>query len=297
MDHDRMMGRQLLATLAILACGLVPDRLAGRGPARLREPHQRPVQPDRRLADRARLLRAAARRRPPARRPGRSARPCGAAAARAVPSRPRSTRRRWSCGSTTCARSSCRPSDRSRSGASRWRTNAQGMRDREYSDRQAAGHVPDRAGGRLDRRGLGRQRRASGSSRSWSGAGTRGRGARADPRSRSSTAPCRAMRPASAGIISSEVGWPMRPDLVICESTEADVGWDERRLRYVLARGPGLRLAALPRGAGRRRGPAGLEPRRVQARAAAAPPGDPGRGLPGHGGRRAGRTACRSSGC
>ena len=32
----------------------------------------------------------------------------------------------------------------------------------------------------------------------------------------------------------------MRPDLVICESTEADVGWDERRLRYVLARGQGF---------------------------------------------------------
>ena len=32
----------------------------------------------------------------------------------------------------------------------------------------------------------------------------------------------------------------MRPDLVICESTEADVGWDERRLRYVLSRGQGF---------------------------------------------------------
>jgi lysophospholipase L1-like esterase len=32
----------------------------------------------------------------------------------------------------------------------------------------------------------------------------------------------------------------MRPDLVICEATEADIGWDERRLRYVLARGLGF---------------------------------------------------------
>ena len=32
----------------------------------------------------------------------------------------------------------------------------------------------------------------------------------------------------------------MRPDLVICELTEADLGWDERRLRYVLARGQGF---------------------------------------------------------
>ncbi len=31
----------------------------------------------------------------------------------------------------------------------------------------------------------------------------------------------------------------MRPDLVICELTAADVGWDERRLRFLLARGLG----------------------------------------------------------
>ena len=35
----------------------------------------------------------------------------------------------------------------------------------------------------------------------------------------------------------SQVGWPMNPDMVIYESTAADVGWDERRLRYLLARG------------------------------------------------------------
>ena len=35
------------------------------------------------------------------------------------------------------------------------------------------------------------------------------------------------------------VGWSMEPDLVIYESTAADVGWDERRLRFLLARGLG----------------------------------------------------------
>jgi lysophospholipase L1-like esterase len=35
----------------------------------------------------------------------------------------------------------------------------------------------------------------------------------------------------------SQTGWPMHPDLVICEATAADIGWDERRLRYLLARG------------------------------------------------------------
>ena len=31
----------------------------------------------------------------------------------------------------------------------------------------------------------------------------------------------------------------MNPDMVICESTASDVGWDERRLRFLLARGIG----------------------------------------------------------
>ena len=37
----------------------------------------------------------------------------------------------------------------------------------------------------------------------------------------------------------SQVGWPMNPDMLIYESTASDVGWDERRLRYLLARGIG----------------------------------------------------------
>ena len=37
----------------------------------------------------------------------------------------------------------------------------------------------------------------------------------------------------------SRVGWPMNPDLVIYQSTASDVGWDERRLRFLLARGIG----------------------------------------------------------
>lgn len=36
------------------------------------------------------------------------------------------------------------------------------------------------------------------------------------------------------------VGWAFGPDLVIFESTPADAGWDERRLRGLLARGVGL---------------------------------------------------------
>ena len=36
MVGDERISRELVATLAILACGLVPDRLCGAGPARLR---------------------------------------------------------------------------------------------------------------------------------------------------------------------------------------------------------------------------------------------------------------------
>jgi lysophospholipase L1-like esterase len=36
-----------------------------------------------------------------------------------------------------------------------------------------------------------------------------------------------------------QIGWAMEPDLVIYQSTAADVGWDERRLRFLLARGLG----------------------------------------------------------
>ena len=37
----------------------------------------------------------------------------------------------------------------------------------------------------------------------------------------------------------ARLGWPMSPDLVIFETTQADVGWDERRLRGLLPRGIG----------------------------------------------------------
>ena len=59
MDHDGMMSRQLLGTLAILACGLIPDRFAGGspGPAAL-QPLQRAVQSVGCLADRTGLLSA-----------------------------------------------------------------------------------------------------------------------------------------------------------------------------------------------------------------------------------------------
>ncbi|MCA1686291.1 MAG: SGNH/GDSL hydrolase family protein, partial [Planctomycetia bacterium] len=38
----------------------------------------------------------------------------------------------------------------------------------------------------------------------------------------------------------AEAGWAFSPDLVVYEATPADPGWDERRLRVLLARGVGF---------------------------------------------------------
>ena len=210
MVHDRMTRRHWLATLAILAGGLLPDRLVGAGPARLRQPGQRPVQSGRRRADRARLLRAAPRRRPAVRRPGRPAGPARPPAPRrhlrrpgqlGPAGRPRRRPPRGDAATLRLDRARRHPLEHQRPGHARPRVRR----------RQARRHIPDRAGGRLDRRGLGRQRRATASSRSWSTPGTIALGTRADPRSRSSTAPCPAMRPASAGTTSSRSAGPCGP--------------------------------------------------------------------------------------
>ena len=105
MVHDRMMRRQLLATLAILACGLVPDRLAGAGPARLRASLASGLF---NRADASRIERGYYEQllddRPAARRPGRPAGPARPPSRRRHLRAPRSTRPRWSSASTTSAR-------------------------------------------------------------------------------------------------------------------------------------------------------------------------------------------------
>ena len=117
-----------------------------------------------------------------------------------------------------------------------WHTNAQGMRDGDYAtekpartfrialvgDSIGAGwgvNVEDRFESILERTWCQRAKKA------------------AARLSKSSTAPCRHTRPGQRWYHFSQIGWSMNPDLVICESTAADVGWDERRLRFLLPRG------------------------------------------------------------
>ncbi len=121
----------------------------------------------------------------------------------------------------------------------RWSTNAEGMRDREYAPDKPAGTFRIALVGDSIAAGWGvdvDRRFESILEREW------------DARSRAAGGPAVEVincavpghAPGQRWHHFQRVGWPMRPDLVICESTEADVGWDERRLRYVLARGLGF---------------------------------------------------------
>jgi hypothetical protein len=238
MDHDRMRSGPLLATLALLACGLVPDRLSGEGPARLRASlrshlfnradasriergyYEQLLDAGRRLDDLADL---------PAVR-GR-ARPGGI----------------WSVPVDTCPlvvrvddlrEVVLKRDDAVQRWGVRWSTNAQGLRDRPYAVAKPAGTFRIALVGDSIGAGWGvdvDRRFESILERDWDARSRRARG----PGVEIINCAVPGHAPGQRWYHFERVGWPMRPDLVICESTEADIGWDERRLRYLLARGQG----------------------------------------------------------
>ena len=238
MVGDEVISREWVAILAILACGLVPDRLCGAGPARLRASlrsnlfnradaariergyYEQLLDAGRRLDDLADL---------PALR-GRS-RPGGVGSAR-VDAAPLVVR------VDDLREVVLKRADAVAKGGVSWRTNAQGMRDRPYAIAKPAGTFRIAMVGDSIGAGWGvnvEERFESILERAW------------DARSRRSGGPAIEIvncavpghSPGQRWYHFAQVGWPMRPDLVICESTEADIGWDERRLRYLLARGQG----------------------------------------------------------
>ena len=240
MVGDRMTRRQLLATLAILAVGLVPDRLVGAGPARLRASltsglfnrtdaariergyYEQLLDDGQRFNDLGDLPALRGRRRR-----------AGGTFAAPVDSAPLVIR------VDDLREVALRPSDSTERGGIRWTTNAQGMRDREYPVDKPAGTFRIAMVGDSIAAGWGVRvddRFESILERTW------------DDRSRNAGGPAVEVldcavpghAPGQRWHHFQRVGWPMRPDLVICEATEADVGWDERRLRYVLARGHGF---------------------------------------------------------
>jgi hypothetical protein len=239
MDHDGMMGRQLLGTLAILVCGLIPDRLAGGAPARLRASlsrgmfnqtdasriergyYQQLIDAGRRLDDLGDL---------PALRGQRRA---GNTFSAPVDSAPLVMR------VDDLREVVLKPSESVVKGGIEWRTNAQGMRDRSYSIEKAEGTFRIALVGDSIGAGWGvrvEQRFETILERDW---GERSRRA-CGPTVEIINCAVPGHSPGQRWYHFGQVGWPMSPDLVICEATEADAGWDERRLRYVLARGQGF---------------------------------------------------------
>jgi hypothetical protein len=230
------MSRQLIATLVILACGLLPARLGGDGPSRLLDNlksnmlnridlerieqgyYDKLLETSRRLDDLADLpdLRIA-------RRQGRT----------------------WSVPFDDAPlvmrvddmrEVVLRANDADIRQGVLWHTNSLGMRDRTYSvekpprtfrillvgDSIGAGwgvDVEDRFESILEELWDSRARKASGWGVEIINCAVPGHS------------------PGQRWRHFTQVGWPMKPDLVISESTAADVGWDERRLRYLLARG------------------------------------------------------------
>ena len=99
------MSRQLIVTLVILACGLVPDRLSGDRPSRLRDSLKSNLL---NRVDLERIERGYYEQlidaEPASRRSGRRAGPARSAGRRAAPGRCPWKTRPWSCALTTCAR-------------------------------------------------------------------------------------------------------------------------------------------------------------------------------------------------
>ena len=297
MDHDGMMSRQLLGTLAILACGLIPDRFAGaRRPGCASLSSGLFNQSDA-SADRAGLLRATARRRAAASTTWATSRPCAVGGAPAAPSRPPSIGPAGHAGQRP-ARGRPEAVGSVVKGGIEWRTNAQGMRDRSSIRSR---RPPARSGSPwwATRSGPdGGSTSSNDSSRSSSESGTSVRGA-GGPWSRSSTVAVPGHSPGQRWYhFRRRSAGRCGPDLVIYESTEADVGWDERRLRYVLpaARASIRRIYRAVLESARRRSPAGA---RSDTNGRSSPIiGDPRGALPSHGGQRLpDAVACRSSGC
>jgi hypothetical protein len=239
MGRDATMVRQLLATIAMLAFGLIPDGLAGGEPARLRASlssglfnradasqiergyYEQVINIGRRLNDLGDL---------PSLRRQAGARGTFSAPVDSAPLVARVDDLR---------EVALTPDHAVRRRGVEWRSNAQGMRDRDYSTRKPAGtfrialvgdsigvgwgvNVEDRFESILERQWDERSRRAGGPTVEIVNTAVPGHS------------------PGQRWHHFGQVGWPMQPDLVICESTEADEGWDERRLRYVLSRGHGF---------------------------------------------------------
>jgi hypothetical protein len=233
-----VMSRQLIVTLVILAYGLVPDRLSGDRPSRLRDSlksnllnrvdleriergyYEQLVDPSRRLDDLAdvRGLRLRGSR----------------SGTWSVPLEDSPLVMRVD----DVREVVLKPDDDTFKKGVHWQTNSLGMRDRGYAVAKPERTFRIALVGDSIGAGWGvdvDQRFESILERTWDAR------ARAASRLAVEIINCAVpgQSPGQRWCHFSRVGRAMNPDMVIYESTASDVGWDERRLRYLLARGIG----------------------------------------------------------
>ena len=238
MGHDSRMTRQLLVIVLILVSGIVPERLAGLKASSLRDSlksnlfnradlermehgyYEALLDRGRRLDDLAELP---------------------------------TMRVRWRSGSTWSIPVDQSPlvvrvddlrevvlkkNDATTRFGLDWRTNSQGMRDREYSLEKPRGTFRVALVGDSIGAGWGvnaEDRFESILEELWD----KRAGAIAGRKVEFINCAVPGHSPGQRWYHFGLLGWPMEPDLVIYEATAADIGWDERRLRFLLARGIG----------------------------------------------------------
>ena len=238
MDHEPILTRQALAMILILVFGLVPDRLAGDGPSQLRDSLKSNLfnRADLERIERGyyeELLDQGHRLDELADVPAlRNRRRSGTTWSIPVDQSPLVVR------VDDLREVVLKPNDSTVRFGLQWRTNDRGMRDRSYPLEKAEATFRVALVGDSIGAGWGvnaEQRFESILEQVW------------DDRARSSSGrrveiincAVPGHSPGQRWYHFGQIGWPMDPDLVIYQSTAADVGWDERRLRYLLSRGLG----------------------------------------------------------
>jgi hypothetical protein len=238
MDHEAILTRPALVMILIVICGIIPDRFTGRGPLSLRDSFKS------NLFNRADLERFERGYYEELLDQGRRLDDLGDVPGLRVRKRSGST---WSIPAEQSPLVKrvddlrevvLRRNDTTERFGLHWQTNDQGMRDRDYPVKKPEGtfrialvgdsigagwgvNVQDRFESILEDDWNNRARTAAGKNVEFINCAVPGHS------------------PGQRWYHFGKVGWPMEPDLVIYQSTAADIGWDERRLRFLLARGLG----------------------------------------------------------
>jgi GDSL-like Lipase/Acylhydrolase family len=238
MGHEPILTRHVLVISLILICGLVPDRVAGPGASSLRDSfksnlfnradlerfergyYEELLDQGRRLDDLADVPGLRVRKR------------SGSTWSIPVEQSPLLTR------VDDLREVVLKRNETTERFGLQWRTNDQGMRDRNYDVKKPTGTFRVALVGDSIGAGWGvnaEDRFESILEEAWD---TRARDC-AGGKVEIINCAVPGHSPGQRWYHFGQIGWSMEPDLVIYQATVADVGWDERRLRFLLARGLG----------------------------------------------------------